>query len=217
LDQLWTAAQDAELIANVNNFRSDEYLLLTDLEGKLNEAGGPDFRSPSNAAVAAVVSETWRVINKCHGDETDGQGGRVAEPVAHWLDSLQKALPSETPTSTIAPVIVTTTTVRPTTTTTGLAERRPHDKHFAVAGLQLKQDYAGNFGGTAQVQNIGIQSYTAVFKWTFTRNGQVLGTAEGSADGVSPGQTVSVEFISQDKYDGGPVSYTFQVDTEYGS
>lgn len=107
------------------------------------------------------------------------------------------------------------TTAPPTTVATTVGETRPHDKHFAVAGLQLKQDFQGDFGGTTQVQNTGTKSYTATFKFTFHRNGQVVGTADGSVQGVSPNQTVSADLISQDKYDGTPVTYTFQVNAEF--
>jgi hypothetical protein len=85
-----------------------------------------------------------------------------------------------------------------------------------VVSVELKQDFQGDFGGTARIQNASqTQSLIAVFKLTFTQDGQVVGAAEVSAQSVSPQQTVTVDLLSQAHYNGAPVSYTFQVDTEY--
>jgi hypothetical protein len=92
---------------------------------------------------------------------------------------------------------------------------RPGDKHFAVYYLQLKDDGLGDIGGIARIKNIGSSSLTGSFTFTLFQSGRIVGTAQGSAQEVSPGQTVTVQLVSQDKMFYGRYRYQFQVDTEF--
>lgn len=89
------------------------------------------------------------------------------------------------------------------------------DKHFAVYALQVKDDGLGSIGGIARVKNVSSSSLTGTFTFTFFQSGQIVGTAQGSAQDVSPGQTVTVQLVSSDKMFAGRFRYQFQVDIEY--
>jgi hypothetical protein len=91
----------------------------------------------------------------------------------------------------------------------------PGDKHFAVYVLQVKDDGLGDIGGIARVKNVSSTSLTGTFTFTFFQSGQVIGTAQGSAQDVSPGQTVTVQLVSSDPMIVGRFRYQFQVDTEF--
>jgi hypothetical protein len=103
------------------------------------------------------------------------------------------------------------TTLPPVTTTVV----PPRDKGFVVLSTQLKPDSLGYFGGTADVRNDSQHAYTASMTFTFRQNGKVAGTADALANGVAPGQTVTVQLNSINKWDGGPVTYSFQVTSLY--
>jgi hypothetical protein len=47
------------------------------------------------------------------------------------------------------------------------------------------------------------------------QSGQIVGTAQGSAEDVSPSQTVTVQLVSSDPMIAGRFRYQFQVDTEF--
>ncbi len=88
----------------------------------------------------------------------------------------------------------------------------PHDQGFTVVGMQLKQDVvAGMFDGRVEVQNTGSKSHTAQLTFTFKQNGQVVGTANAFADTVAPGKIVTLDLVSTDRWNGGPVTYEFKV------
>jgi hypothetical protein len=91
------------------------------------------------------------------------------------------------------------------------------DKHFALQSLSVKDDGLGDIGGTARVTNVGAQPYTATYTITFfkPRTSTVIGTAEGSAEDVQPGQTVTLQLVSQDPLPSTAFTYDFQVDTEF--
>jgi hypothetical protein len=117
---------------------------------------------------------------------------------------------------------VTTTTVAPTTTEP--ASPYPNgeigDKDFAVQSLQEGNDGLGDIGGTIRITNVGTQSYTVSFTVTFFANqslsGQPLGSAEGSAESVAPGQTVTESMTSENPmFSQSTFYYQFQVDTEF--
>jgi hypothetical protein len=117
---------------------------------------------------------------------------------------------------------VTTTTVAPTTT----APASPYpngdigDKDFAVQAIQEANDGLGDIGGTIRITNVGTQAYTVTFTVTFFANqnlsGQPLGSAEGSAESVAPGQTVTEPMTSEDPmFSQSTYYYQFQVDSEF--
>ncbi len=89
------------------------------------------------------------------------------------------------------------------------------DKDFAVQVLQIQDDGLGDIGGIARITNTASTAKTATFTFTFFQGGQIVGTAEGSADAVAPGQTVTVQLVSQSPMISGTFRYQFQVDTEF--
>jgi len=105
---------------------------------------------------------------------------------------------------------VPTTVPAPTTTAT-----TAQDKGFVVVSTHLKPDSLGYFGGTAEVHNVNKRAFTASMTFTFRENGKVAGTADALAQDVAAGQTVTVQLNSTDKWDGGPVTWMFQVTQMY--
>lgn len=89
------------------------------------------------------------------------------------------------------------------------------DKHFALDDLQIKDDGLGDIGGVARITNVSDQPLTMTFTVSFFQNGQLVGSAIGSANDVAPGQTVTESVISQDPIINGPFKYQFQVDAEF--
>ena len=136
------------------------------------------------------------------------------------------------PTTTTAPAtissstsppttIVTTTTVTPTTSVSvpPYPKGELGDKDFAVQSIQEHTEGLDAIGGTFRITNVGIKSYTLTFTVEFfatkTLSGQPLGYAQGSADRVSPGQTVTEALVSQNSaFTQAQYWYKFQVDTE---
>jgi hypothetical protein len=92
---------------------------------------------------------------------------------------------------------------------------RPRDKDFVVNDLIIKDDGLGDIGGIARITNTASTSLTVTFTFTFFQNGQIVGTAQGSANDVAPGQTVTSTLVSQDPLISGQFQYQFQVDTEF--
>lgn len=88
-------------------------------------------------------------------------------------------------------------------------------KGFVVVSTDLKKDPLGFFGGMAQIRNDNKVTHTASMRFTFTRDTKVVGTADALADDVPAGQTATVQLNSIDKWDGQPVSYSFQVSSLY--
>jgi hypothetical protein len=93
--------------------------------------------------------------------------------------------------------------------------RRVGDKDFAVDDLQVKNDGLGNIGGIARLTNTSGQSLTVIFTFTFFQSGSIVGTAQGSANEVAPGQTITANLVSQDPMFSGSFKYQFQVDSEF--
>lgn len=80
--------------------------------------------------------------------------------------------------------------------------------------LQLKDDGLGDFGGVGRITYTGGDDSGGDNTFTVTIFGQdgetILGTLDGSALGVKPGQTVTVDFFSLDPYKSGKFPFTFQ-------
>lgn len=105
-------------------------------------------------------------------------------------------------------------TKTPPAKTTGKAE----NKGFVVETLQIKDDGLGDIGGIARLKNTTASTLTITFTFTFfTTGGSVVGTATGDANDVAPGETVTVNLLSQDPISRIPSSfkYQFQIDAEF--
>lgn len=94
------------------------------------------------------------------------------------------------------------------------------DKEFAVQSLHIANDGLGDIGGRIRITNVGTKSYSATFTVTFfatkALSGKPLGFAQGSADAVAPGQTVSESLVSESPMlTQSNFYYEFQVDTEF--
>ena len=106
--------------------------------------------------------------------------------------------------------VVTQAAAPPPTAASGVS-----DKNFSVQDLQIQDDGLGDIGGIARLTNTASKSLTGTFTFTFFQGGQVIGTAQGSADSVASGQTVTVQLVSQSPMVSGQYRYQFQVDAEY--
>lgn len=98
--------------------------------------------------------------------------------------------------------------------TTGKAQ----DKGIVVQDLQIKDDGLGDIGGFARLTNTLGHSVTITFTFTFFgSSGKAVATAEGSANDIGAGQTVTAQLLSQDSISSVPSSfkYQFQVDAEF--
>jgi len=82
--------------------------------------------------------------------------------------------------------------------------------------LQLKDDGLGDFGAVGRITYTGEDKDGGdnIFTVTvFSKDGNtILATLTGSANSVKPGQTVTTQFISSDKYKSGKFPSTFQND-----
>ncbi len=92
---------------------------------------------------------------------------------------------------------------------------KPIDKGWVLQGITWKTDAAGNWGGTARITNVNPTEMTASFTFTLSQNGAQVGTMIGNALQTSPGQTVTVDLVSQDTALPGLVHYEFQTTATY--
>lgn len=84
---------------------------------------------------------------------------------------------------------------------------------WKLISATVKDDGLGDLGGHSRVTYTGSDTGASnVFELTVFKNGKDIGVLTGSADGVQPGQTVTVTWISSDSYVGGPYTYGFQND-----
>ena len=93
------------------------------------------------------------------------------------------------------------------------------DKDFAVQSLHVVNDGQGNIGGRIRITNVGTKSHSVSFTVTFfatkSLSGPPLGYAQGSADGVAPGQTVTTVLVSPvPMFSQRDFYYEFQVDSQ---
>lgn len=76
----------------------------------------------------------------------------------------------------------------------------------------MRPDVAGNFEATARIHNAENETRTGGFTLTFIYNGNVAGTAQGTASDVEGGATATVTFFSLDPFVAGPLTFDFQND-----
>jgi hypothetical protein len=125
---------------------------------------------------------------------------------------------TQTVTATVTATATATVPAAPTKTAPTKAVPQTDgksDKGWTLASLQTKADFGGNFGGPARITNTNGSAKTAIFTVTLLKGSTVIASLQGSADGVSPGQTVTVNLISSDKYAAGNFQTEFQVDMSY--
>ncbi len=86
------------------------------------------------------------------------------------------------------------------------------DGDWRLDSVSLKDDGLGDFGGTGRVTYTGAnpQGGTNLFTVTVFVGGNQVAALEGSASDVTPGDAVTVQFISQDKFVGGQYKFDFQ-------
>lgn len=90
------------------------------------------------------------------------------------------------------------------------------DKGWTIVSLNLKDDGTGDFGGTARVRNDNAGTMSGTFTLTVMKGGDTIGSMQGASQGVRAGQTVTVEWVSQDKYmSGSGLTTTFQCDVSF--
>jgi hypothetical protein len=89
-------------------------------------------------------------------------------------------------------------------------------KSFRLDSSKFSSDY-GVASATARITNIAKSSKSAIFTITiFESDGKsVATTLTGSAMGISPGSTTTVQFVGMGDLPKGAFTYGFQVDMEY--
>ena len=90
------------------------------------------------------------------------------------------------------------------------------NKSFSLESVSFSDDY-GIAQGSARVKNISTRTKTGVMTITiFKSDGKsVYSTMIGSAEGVLPGEVVTVQFVGTGGLPNGTFKYSFQVDMEY--
>jgi hypothetical protein len=90
------------------------------------------------------------------------------------------------------------------------------NKSFGLEGISFSDEY-GIAQGSARVKNISSRTKTGVMTITiFKSDGKsVHSTMIGSAQGVLPGEVVTVQFVGTGSLPDGTFKYSFQVDMEY--
>lgn len=86
------------------------------------------------------------------------------------------------------------------------------DGGWVVESQTLKNDGLGSFGGTARITNTNDGTESGLFTLTVFKAGKQVASLTGSSSDVEAGKTVTVTFISSDKYVSGPYTYDFQND-----
>ncbi len=98
---------------------------------------------------------------------------------------------------------------------TGPTDKLPiTDGDWSLDTLRIKDDGLGDFGATGRVSYSGSDSDggSNIFTVTIFKDGEEIGSLTGSAEGVAGGDTETVTFISQDKFEEGPYEFDFQND-----
>ena len=129
--------------------------------------------------------------------------------------SAPSVAPASTPFSTAAPSTPPPAKPSPTTTVakkSGIAQ----DKSFRLESISFNTDL-GSAGAAARITNMSDTSKTAVFDITIfaADNVTVAAVLSGSAQEVSPGQTVTVQMVSMSAMPTGRFKFSFQVSTEF--
>ena len=90
------------------------------------------------------------------------------------------------------------------------------DKSFRLDSVSFK-DVSDIGGANARITNISDKTRTAIFTISIFESDDVTVAVSlsGSAQGVVPGQTVTVDFFAGQNLPNGRFSYAFQVDMEY--
>lgn len=102
-------------------------------------------------------------------------------------------------------------TVAPSTSPAVKSPANPlADKGWVVASYILKDDGTGNLGGSARVTNTASTARDLLGKLTVFKAGAQVGNLDLAAQGVAPGQTVTVDLVGTDKYTPGPYAVQFQ-------
>ena len=68
---------------------------------------------------------------------------------------------------------------------------------------------------SARVTNTSDEEKTGSFTFTLLQGGEPVGTLQGVANTVGPGDTASVQLVATEACPKGKVTYEFQVDAEF--
>jgi hypothetical protein len=113
-------------------------------------------------------------------------------------------------------VTQTNTTVSPSSTPTKSTSPSLQSKSFKLVSIVFNDGPAGG-QADARMINISNSTRTALFTLTIFASDKktIAATMIGSAQGVRPGEIVTVSFVGTQSLPSGAFSYTFQTDTEY--
>lgn len=142
--------------------------------------------------------------------EVDSMRERVRELRSDLREARRNAQPEPTPPPTATPVPAT-----PAPTPAPQAGTIHEDKQWVVDSLQIEEDFAGDFAGTARIRNDASAQRSAVWTISLFKGQELVGAMQGSAQDVDPGRTVTVEFVSDDDYVDGVTRWELQTDTTF--
>jgi hypothetical protein len=96
----------------------------------------------------------------------------------------------------------------------GTATFPMQDGDWRLDSVRLKNDGLGDFGGTGRITYTGDDSGGGnnTFTLTIFKGGKEIAALNGSATDVKPATTVTVQWVSSDKFASGPYTYDFQND-----
>jgi hypothetical protein len=85
------------------------------------------------------------------------------------------------------------------------------DGDWSLDSIQVQREYGGDMAATARVSYHGTdRNATNLFTITVFKHGHVVASLTGSADGVKPGDAVTVDAFGTDAYVKGPYAFDFQ-------
>lgn len=101
-------------------------------------------------------------------------------------------------------------------------DAKQHDKGWVLESYAPRADGYGGVTTIARVKNVHLTAQAGVFTLTLLRGETVVASFQGSARGVSPGQVVTVEMVTDSTAaeilaGGTHADVEFQTDTTYDS
>ncbi len=174
----------------------------------------PSPKKPATATALAATTTTRPVTATTAPAPSATTVPPTAAPTA---TSTTAPPPTTAAPMTAAPTTAAPTTEAPTTTTTTAPPAGQSDKGWTVVpgSVLTMDDGTGDFGGTVRIMNTNDSAMTGVFILTLFRGPDQIATMQGSAQGVSAGQTVTVQMVSTNPYSAAPYTSTFQTDVSY--
>ena len=81
--------------------------------------------------------------------------------------------------------------------------------------MQLREDFVGDYALRTRVTNTGPAVEGAQWRATLLRDGTVVGVADGVTSSFASGDTRTIDFLSQDPFQGRDVEVEFQLNNQF--